>query len=113
MRVRARFDDTKPLVKGRKVRRPGGEWLKAKFRYERLPAFCYVCGRIGHIERHCEIWYQTSEDKLVRGWSSELRAELKRGGGNEGEQWIVRSGEQPADEVLTQGGWLELTRRGR
>ncbi|CAN1779817.1 Uncharacterized protein At4g02000 [Linum perenne] len=66
MRLRICMDVTKPLKKEKKVRRPGGEWLMGKFRYERLPTFCYVCGRIGHIERHCETFYQTPEAELVR-----------------------------------------------
>ncbi|CAN1776997.1 Uncharacterized protein At4g02000 [Linum perenne] len=102
MRIRVRFDVTAPLVKGRKVRRPGGNWLMSKFRYERLPVFCYVCGRIGHIEHHCELWYDTPEDQLVRGWDAELRAELRRNEPHGGEQWLVSPSLAQSNEGSTQ-----------
>ncbi|CAN1821359.1 Uncharacterized protein At4g02000 [Linum perenne] len=89
MRVRIRLDVTRPLKVEKKVRRPGGDWLEGKFRYERLPTFCYVCGRIGHVERHCEIWYRTPDTELLRKWDATLRAELRRPNATGGEQWLV------------------------
>ncbi|CAN1769947.1 Uncharacterized protein At4g02000 [Linum perenne] len=89
MRLRIRMDVTVPLRKEKKVRRPGGEWLMGKFRYERLPTFCYVCGRIGHIERHCEVFYQTPEAELVRNWDASLRAEIRKPSLLGGEQYLV------------------------
>ncbi|CAN1811830.1 hypothetical protein LINPERHAP1_LOCUS26348 [Linum perenne] len=89
MRVRIRLDVTRPLKIEKKVRRPGGEWLEGKFRYERLPTFCYVCGRIGHVERHWEIWYRTSDTELVRKWDATLRAEFKCSNVVGGKQWLV------------------------
>ncbi|CAN1842822.1 hypothetical protein LINPERHAP1_LOCUS36953 [Linum perenne] len=89
MRVRIRLDVTQPLRIDKKVRRPGGDWLEGKFRYERLPTFCYVCGRLGHVERHCEICYLTPEAEIVRKWDATLRAEFKKDVVLDGEQWIV------------------------
>ncbi|CAN1759176.1 hypothetical protein LINPERHAP1_LOCUS7055 [Linum perenne] len=89
MRIRVCMDVTLALKKERKVRRPGGEWLMAKFRYEKLPTFCYVCGRIGHIERHCDIFYRTPEADLVRNWDATLRAEYVKPSLLGGEQFLV------------------------
>ncbi|CAN1787189.1 hypothetical protein LINPERHAP1_LOCUS17539 [Linum perenne] len=89
MRVRVRIDITSPLKKERKVRWPRGEWLLGKYRYEKLPTFCYVCERIGHVERHCEIFYRTPETDLVRNWDATLRAEYKPPVILGGEQYMV------------------------
>lgn len=31
------------------------------FAYEFLPDFCYTCGRIGHVDKQCEIWLEEGE----------------------------------------------------
>ncbi|KAK7828356.1 cyclic nucleotide-gated ion channel 1 [Quercus suber] len=47
---------TKPLSKGRRVRfGPASDgWVL--FRYERLPVFCYWCGRLTHDAKDCDVW---------------------------------------------------------
>ena len=56
MRVRVELDITKPLSRGRQVRfGPDSDgWVS--FRYERLPVFCYWCGRLTHDAKECDIW---------------------------------------------------------
>ena len=56
MRVRVELDITKPLNRGRRVRfGPDSDgWVL--FQYERLPIFCYWCGRLTHDPKECEIW---------------------------------------------------------
>ena len=54
MRVRVELDITKPLSRGRRVRfGPDSDgWVS--FRYERLPVFCYWCGRLTHDAKEWE-----------------------------------------------------------
>ncbi|XP_050278090.1 uncharacterized protein LOC126719598 [Quercus robur] len=53
LRVRIRFDATTQLIRGKKVSIEGGEGRWIFFKYERLPNFCYQCGRLDHGEKDC------------------------------------------------------------
>lgn len=53
LQVRVRIDATKKLVRGKKVTIEGGETKWVFFKYERLPNFCYKCGRLDHGEKEC------------------------------------------------------------
>ncbi|CAN0919245.1 hypothetical protein LINGRAHAP2_LOCUS31338 [Linum grandiflorum] len=91
MRVRVVLDITKPLMNDKKVRQPGGAWLRGRYRYEKLPTFCFLCGRIGHVERHCAVYYQTERpEELIRKWDASLRAEPRKPlVASGGAQWLV------------------------
>lgn len=56
MRIRVLLDVSLPLCRGRKVQlgEYGVKWVD--FRYERLPIFCYLCGKIDHDEKDCLQW---------------------------------------------------------
>ncbi len=56
MRVRVSIDITKPLCKGRKISVDDNSERWISFKYERLPNFCYWCGRVTHGEKDCSIW---------------------------------------------------------
>ncbi|CAN0843270.1 hypothetical protein LINGRAHAP2_LOCUS3784 [Linum grandiflorum] len=100
MRVRVMLDVTTPLQIDQKVRQPGGDWLRGKFRYEKLPTFCFLCGRIGHIERHCGLYYRApNSELLVRKWDASLRAKPRKQVVNGRTQWLV-----PAPDNSNIGG---------
>jgi hypothetical protein len=80
LRTKVTIDLTKPLKKGTIVRYNGKD-LKVFFKYERLPTFCFVCGRIGH---------------QIRDWDE---AE-----GNEGEGY-----EEIEEKELSFGPWLRAS----
>jgi hypothetical protein len=53
LRAKVTIDLTKPLKRGTIIRYNGKD-LKVFFKYERLPTFCFLCGRIGHQLRDCD-----------------------------------------------------------
>lgn len=54
MRVRVCLDVTKPLLRGKKLRIGSSTPYWVRFSYERLPDFCYICGKLGHSHHDCE-----------------------------------------------------------
>ncbi|CAN1822556.1 hypothetical protein LINPERHAP1_LOCUS30010 [Linum perenne] len=66
MRLRVRLDVRQPLKREKKLREAGDIVITCKFWYERLPNFCYICGKIGHIDRYCEVNFHVPADKIVR-----------------------------------------------
>ncbi|CAN1793630.1 hypothetical protein LINPERHAP1_LOCUS20057 [Linum perenne] len=90
MRARVTVDIRRPLKREKKVKLAGGVTGTCKFRYERLPNFCYICGKIGHIDRYCEVRFHVPEDKIVKLWDETLRAPPKKERVFEGEKWLDR-----------------------
>ncbi|GLT62155.1 hypothetical protein SLA2020_348130 [Shorea laevis] len=65
LRVRIMLDVTKPLERGRALRLDGKSvWVS--FKYEKLPIFCFQCGRILHDKQGCP----NSSRKETGGWRS-------------------------------------------
>ncbi|XP_042958115.1 uncharacterized protein LOC122293643 [Carya illinoinensis] len=56
IKIRILLDVTKPLLRGKCINlgNHGSCWVR--FTYERLPTFCYGCGRLGHSHKDCSIW---------------------------------------------------------
>ncbi|MCI00644.1 zinc CCHC-type-like protein, partial [Trifolium medium] len=53
LRVKTTIDLRKPLKRGTVIKYQGKS-LRVYFKYERLPTFCFVCGKIGHLIKDCE-----------------------------------------------------------
>ena len=53
LRVRVDIPFNKPLHRGGNILNLDEEKTWVNFKYERLPFFCYVCGYLGHDEKHC------------------------------------------------------------
>ncbi|KAK4428724.1 hypothetical protein Salat_1172300 [Sesamum alatum] len=55
LRIRICLDVTVPLKRALRVRVANRTLVVVHFTYERLPNFCYLCGRLGHIQRICDL----------------------------------------------------------
>ena len=51
--VKVTINVTQPLKRGKVLSVAGQDKVLATFKYERLPDFCYVCGRLDHLEDDC------------------------------------------------------------
>lgn len=47
MGVRVEINIDKPVKRGLKIMKAGGEHFWVNFKYERAPTFCFLCGVIG------------------------------------------------------------------
>ena len=56
LRIRVAMDITKALPRCCKLWVEGEHIGWALLKYERLPDFCYWCGRVSHVEKDCEVW---------------------------------------------------------
>lgn len=53
LRVKVSLDLKKPMKRGTMIQFQGKD-LKVFFRYKRLPAFCFICGKLGHQMKECD-----------------------------------------------------------
>ncbi|XP_058742109.1 uncharacterized protein LOC131614556 [Vicia villosa] len=60
LRIKVTMDLKQPLKRGTVVKFKE-KILRVHFKYERLPTFCFVCGRIGHQLKDCEALGDISE----------------------------------------------------
>ncbi|XVF82791.1 hypothetical protein PTKIN_Ptkin16aG0078000 [Pterospermum kingtungense] len=82
LRIRVEMDITKPLRRPVKLsNREGKTDIWGRVAYERLPTFCYRCGRLGYSDNDCEEkeWRKEESDGLNQ-YDDWLRASsLKKG----------------------------------
>ncbi|KAK4428542.1 hypothetical protein Salat_1154000 [Sesamum alatum] len=63
LRIRIGIYITKPLRRIMKLCTTMGEESVISFSYERLPNFCYWCGKLGHIMKFCDCQYEDGFDE--------------------------------------------------
>ncbi|KAK4413609.1 hypothetical protein Salat_2773600 [Sesamum alatum] len=57
LRIRVSLDITKPLRRVLKLRTSMGDELLLSLSYKRLPNYCYLCGRLGHLSKSCAMQF--------------------------------------------------------
>ncbi|CAN1815288.1 hypothetical protein LINPERHAP1_LOCUS27388 [Linum perenne] len=98
MRIRVRLDVRRSLKREKIIRKSNKE-LKVTFMYERLPTFCYICGRIGHIDRFCEVRFRIPEEQIVKLWDATLKAPPRRRRAELRSKWLVPSPNEMVKEA--------------
>lgn len=90
MRLRVRIDIRHPLKKSKKIKLQGDAWAVVLFKYECLTIFCFVCGRLGHMDRFCPLLIQFHEAKkeVVKSWSVEIRVPMRRAVMSGDRRWL-------------------------
>ena len=88
MRVRAELPLDKPLRRGGYLMGMEGDKLWVTFKYERLPLVCYICGRLGHDDRH----YVATEMRQVT--EHQYGDWIRAAGGYKGGQNITKPGRE-------------------
>ena len=69
IRIHVDLPIDRPLRKGSNIVNPKGEKFWVTFKYERLPTFSFLCGILGHDEKHCSGKSSTSKaHKQYRDW---------------------------------------------
>ncbi|KAF7150852.1 hypothetical protein RHSIM_Rhsim02G0125600 [Rhododendron simsii] len=71
LRVKVEINISQPPPKGFWLRGKTGKDLWISYLYERLPDFCYACGRIGHDNRGCRFTLRGAEGQS--GYGPKLR----------------------------------------
>ncbi|MBA0731796.1 hypothetical protein Golax_022759, partial [Gossypium laxum] len=80
MRIRVLIDVRTPLKRKKRISMEQNKFIYALFQYERLPLFCFICGRLGHGESYCEARLTLGNQQVEFGWDLSLRATPRRGG---------------------------------
>ncbi|KAK4418218.1 hypothetical protein Salat_2234500 [Sesamum alatum] len=58
VRNRLNINVSIPLKRALRIQLDTGASCIVRFSYERLPNFCYLCGKLGHISRFCDLRFQ-------------------------------------------------------
>lgn len=61
LRVKVFLNVTKPLVRGTKVEFDGNVSIVI-FLYEKLCEFCFICGKLDHVEKDCPCVFSNESD---------------------------------------------------
>lgn len=78
MRITVHIDIQNPLMKRKKFILGKHGCVYAWFRYERLPMFCFLRGRLGHAKRFCLARIIHGKKELAFEWHMSLKVVLKR-----------------------------------
>ncbi|KAJ4830067.1 hypothetical protein Tsubulata_009275 [Turnera subulata] len=78
--VRARImpNVEKPLRKSLLIKKESGKEIAVSFRYEGIPNFCYICGKLGHVLKDCDDRSEESDEEERHNYGEWLRASPRK-----------------------------------
>ncbi|VFQ91828.1 unnamed protein product [Cuscuta campestris] len=88
MRVRVSIDVRRPLKRRMKLTKRDGSTTWVTFKYERLGTFCYFCGILGHLEKHCASAVQSGMEAEAWPYDDNIRAGGKKKLAGIGAPWL-------------------------
>ncbi|MBA0820134.1 hypothetical protein Gohar_022256 [Gossypium harknessii] len=78
MRIQVCLDVSAPLKRKKKIQVGKAMTAYARFKYEKLSLFCFICGKLGHGESFYPFRLRIEPSKIVFGWDLSLRAVVRR-----------------------------------
>lgn len=78
-RVRVMPDVTKPILRVYSIRNKRGMITSLQFKYERLSMFCFLCGKLGHMDRDCPMDPKEEAHEINNGGCSYVHLHGKGG----------------------------------
>ncbi|KAH1121046.1 hypothetical protein J1N35_004206 [Gossypium stocksii] len=67
MRIRVCLDVTAPLKRKKKIQMREAMLVYARFKYEKLSPFCFICGKLGYGESYCPFQLKIEPSKIIYG----------------------------------------------
>ncbi|KAJ4843031.1 hypothetical protein Tsubulata_005886 [Turnera subulata] len=74
VRARIALNVEKPLRRNLTIRQSLGQPSEVYYRYEGIPNFCYLCGRLGHSLKECERRSEELDEEEILSFGEWLRA---------------------------------------
>ncbi|MBA0706646.1 hypothetical protein Golax_018743, partial [Gossypium laxum] len=78
MRIRVCLDVNAPLKRKNKIQIGMAMTTYARFKYEKLSLFCFICGKLGHGESYCPFRLRIEPLKIIFYWDLSLRVVVRR-----------------------------------
>lgn len=78
LRIRVTIPLDIPLKRRMKLKKSDSNWCWVNFKYEVVPTFCFICGKIGHREKSCERFFDTPLKKIEKPYGVWMRAKPRR-----------------------------------
>lgn len=102
VRIKVAINVNKPLKSQMRIKKAGGEWMWIKFKYERLPSFCFYCGLLGHSEKFCVKLFDVEGNQGPRKYDASLRAPMKKQMNVGSNQWLRNSDGKKVESGMTE-----------
>ncbi|KAK1396024.1 hypothetical protein POM88_005887 [Heracleum sosnowskyi] len=88
-----------------KLRKNATTWCWVNFKYEGIPAFCFICGMVGHSDKFCAKLFDTPLDKIEKPYGIWMRADPRRRSHTIDSKWLRMGGAtQASDTVIDNSG---------
>lgn len=92
------------LKRRMKLRKSESNWCWVNFKYENIPAFCFICGLVGHSDKFCEKLFETPTELIAKPYGTWMRAEPRSRNHTSGSKWLRMGGVSQGNASKEDGG---------